>query len=227
MLVPCLLCVLPVRVDIRDLISVDDAMEELALGPNGALVYCMEYLMENLEWLDDQIGEFDSDYLVIDCPGQIELYTHLPVIPRVVDLLQQRGYQVCAVYCVDATAPADASRFIGSAMAALACMVHLKVAHINVLTKTDLLPSRHTARRLCDSDPSDLLAALNQDTGDRFTALNAALAQLLEDFNMVGFLPMTATKPSSVTAVLGAADFALQYGEDEEPREPKDEPTEE
>lgn len=39
-----------VYVDIRDLISVTDVMEELGLGPNGALIFCMEYLIENIEW---------------------------------------------------------------------------------------------------------------------------------------------------------------------------------
>lgn len=39
-------------IDIRDLITVRDVMEEYKLGPNGALVYCMEYLWENLDWLD-------------------------------------------------------------------------------------------------------------------------------------------------------------------------------
>ena len=29
--------------DIRELISLDDVMEELGLGPNGGLIYCMEY----------------------------------------------------------------------------------------------------------------------------------------------------------------------------------------
>lgn len=29
--------------DIRELISLDDVMEEYGLGPNGALMYCMEY----------------------------------------------------------------------------------------------------------------------------------------------------------------------------------------
>lgn len=29
-------------VDIRDLISIEDVMEELGYGPNGGLVYCME-----------------------------------------------------------------------------------------------------------------------------------------------------------------------------------------
>lgn len=29
--------------DIRDLITLDDVVEELNYGPNGGLVYCMEY----------------------------------------------------------------------------------------------------------------------------------------------------------------------------------------
>lgn len=31
--------------DIRELISLDDVMEELGLGPNGGLIYCMEYVL--------------------------------------------------------------------------------------------------------------------------------------------------------------------------------------
>ena len=40
--------------DIRDLIHVDDAMEdeEMNYGPNGGLVFCMEFLMQNLSWLE-------------------------------------------------------------------------------------------------------------------------------------------------------------------------------
>jgi GTPase SAR1 family protein len=38
-------------IDIRDLISLDDVMQELSLGPNGGLVYCLEYLLLNMEWL--------------------------------------------------------------------------------------------------------------------------------------------------------------------------------
>lgn len=70
--------------DIRDLISVDDVMSELHLGPNGALMYCMEYLVDNIDWLRDQLeGFLEDDYLLLDCPGQIELYSHVPVMKRV------------------------------------------------------------------------------------------------------------------------------------------------
>lgn len=39
--------------DIRDLISVEDVMEELGYGPNGGLVYCMECVRTEAmgEWL--------------------------------------------------------------------------------------------------------------------------------------------------------------------------------
>ncbi|CAI7149980.1 CPS_collapsed_G0003380.mRNA.1.CDS.1 [Saccharomyces cerevisiae] len=53
------------------------------LGPNGALIYCFEYLLKNLDWLDEEIGDFNDEYLIFDCPGQIELYTHIPVLPNI------------------------------------------------------------------------------------------------------------------------------------------------
>ena len=67
----------PVSADIRDLISVTEVSEEFSLGPNGALLYCMEYLQENLDgWLFTALeGYDDADCVVFDCPGQIELYS--------------------------------------------------------------------------------------------------------------------------------------------------------
>jgi GPN-loop GTPase len=36
-------------VDIRDLVSLEDVMEELDLGPNGGLVYCFEYIIPRVQ----------------------------------------------------------------------------------------------------------------------------------------------------------------------------------
>jgi hypothetical protein len=58
------------RIDIRDLISLDDVQEELKYGPNGGLVYCMEYLLENIDWLMEELTEFAEDsFVIFDCPG--------------------------------------------------------------------------------------------------------------------------------------------------------------
>lgn len=71
-------------VDIRELINTDDVMEFTKLGPNGGLIYSMNYLIENIDWLEEKIGGFSNDdYVVFDCPGQIELYTHLDIMNKV------------------------------------------------------------------------------------------------------------------------------------------------
>ncbi len=45
-------------------------MEEMKLGQNGALVYCMEYLVENMDWLMEELNEFgDEAFMIFDCPG--------------------------------------------------------------------------------------------------------------------------------------------------------------
>ncbi|GAA5905474.1 hypothetical protein JCM8208_004290 [Rhodotorula glutinis] len=45
----------PHSVSIADLISLDDAMSAHGLGPNGAMLYCLEYLEANLDWLDAEL----------------------------------------------------------------------------------------------------------------------------------------------------------------------------
>lgn len=131
-----------VAFDVRDLISVDDVMEELGLGPNGGLIYCMEYLLENLDWLLDQLSQFgDEEYLMLDCPGQIELYTHVPVMRRVIDSLRTAGYDsdMVSVFVVDATFVADAPKFISGSLLSLSAMIALELPHINILSKCDLV----------------------------------------------------------------------------------------
>jgi hypothetical protein len=48
-------------------------MEEMELGPNGSLLFCVEYLMQNQEWLKEQLDGVirQDDYVIFDCPGQI------------------------------------------------------------------------------------------------------------------------------------------------------------
>lgn len=55
----------------------------------------MEYLEESLdEWLGDELEAFgEDDYVVFDCPGQIELYTNTSVFRSFVRFLQAAGWQ--------------------------------------------------------------------------------------------------------------------------------------
>ena len=51
---------LPYKCDINisELITLDDVMNEFGLGPNGGLIYCMEYLEQNFEWLEGRLRDY-------------------------------------------------------------------------------------------------------------------------------------------------------------------------
>lgn len=34
---------------------------------------CPRYLMKNMDWLDEELGGYEDDYLIIDCPGVFPL----------------------------------------------------------------------------------------------------------------------------------------------------------
>jgi hypothetical protein len=68
-----------------------------------------------------------------------------------------------------------------------------------------------------------LVEDVNTKTSPRYHQLNQALGQLVDDFNMVAFLPLNITDEDSITAILSHVDNAIQFGEDQEPKEPEDE----
>ncbi|KAI9325040.1 GPN-loop GTPase [Zopfochytrium polystomum] len=211
-------------IDIRDLISLDDVVEELQYGPNGGLIYCMEYLINNIDWLEDQIENFEDDYLIIDCPGQIELYTHFTIMRRLVETMARNGYRVCGVYLLDSQFIEDRAKFFAGVMSAMSAMIQLEVPHINVLTKMDLLGKRQDSaemERFFDPDPTLLEEEANKTTQTKLHALNRAIVQLIDEFNMVSFIPLNIYDEDSVSMVLSHVDNAIQYGEDLEPKEPK------
>ncbi|KAG6026450.1 hypothetical protein E4U40_002036 [Claviceps sp. LM458 group G5] len=192
--------------DIKELISLRDAMEEVGLGPNGGLIYCFEFLMENLDWLTEALDSLTEEYLIIfDMPGQIELYTHVPILPTLVKYLCQPGaldIRMAAVYLLEATFVVDRAKFFAGTLSAMSAMLMLEVPHINVLSKMDLVKDQVKKK--------DLKRFLTPDVG------------LLDDDPMERQRVRRVTEGRS-SGALGDADADADAGaEDDESRPPDD-----
>lgn len=122
-------------VDIMELVSVEEVMATLNLGPNGALMYCIEYLEENFDWLLNKLNNVKDSYLIFDLPGQIELFTHHSSIKNIFEKLQSLGYHLCAVHMVDSHYCSDPTKFISTLLLSLSTMLQIALPHINVLSK--------------------------------------------------------------------------------------------
>ncbi|XP_037121894.1 GPN-loop GTPase 3 [Syngnathus acus] len=217
----------PVMADIRELIQVDDVMEDesLKFGPNGGLVFCMEYFVNNFDWLEEALGHVEDDYILFDCPGQIELYTHLPVMKQLVEQLQQWEFRVCGVFLVDSQFMVESFKFISGVMAALSAMVSLEIPQVNIMTKMDLLSpkAKKEIEQYLDPDMYSMMSD-NSDTirSKKFKKLTKAICELIDDYSLVRFLPFDRTDDEGINIVLQHIDFSIQYGEDLEVKEPKE-----
>ena len=145
-------------VDIKDLITLEDVMEELHLGPNGGLIYCFEFLMENLDFLTDPLEEVSDEYLIIiDMPGQIELYSHVPVVPNLLKALTRGSLNIsmCAAYLLESTFIIDRAKFFSGTLSAMSAMLMLELPHVNILSKMDLVKgqvARKDLKRFIEAD---------------------------------------------------------------------------
>ena len=240
-------------VDIKDLISLEDVMEELEYGPNGGLIYCFEYLLQNMDFLTDPLDSVTEDYLiVIDMPGQIELYTHVPILPTLTRQLTEGSLntRLCAAYLLESTFIVDRAKFFSGTLSAMSAMLMLGIPHVNILSKMDLVKgtvTRKEMRRFISADldllddiptadqrlnfaeeyyeeeDQDPTSSSNVMAGASFQQLNKAVGRLIDDFSLVSFLQLDAQNEDSVAGILSYIDDAIQFHEAQEPAEPKDE----
>ena len=80
--------------------------------------------------------------MIIIILGQIELYTHIPVMQQLVAQLQQWNFRLCGIFLLDSQFLIDSAKFLSGVMTALSTMVTLELPHINVMGKLDLLDKK-------------------------------------------------------------------------------------
>lgn len=206
-------------IDIMNLISVEQVMDKHSLGPNGALLYCMEYLEQNIDWLLNQINGDTSANFIFDLPGQVELYCHHASLGKIFDkLTNEANMQLCVIHLIDSHHCSDAGKFIAALMLSLNAMLKIGLPHINLLTKTDLL-KKHVDKLQFGIDfyteVLDLNYLLDCLESDRFTSkykkLNSAFVSIIEDYSLVTFQLVNMFSKESLIKVYNLVDKANGY----------------
>jgi len=238
-------CVFDVCSDAIDLSSV---MQEMQLGPNGGLVYCMEYLEKHADDIIRMIRAKVTPgmYVLIDLPGQVELYTHSNCIKRLLHRLSKAlDLRLTMVQLVDAHYCTSPNMFISAAILGTTSMIRLELPTVSVLSKIDLLSQYgelpfdfeyftecHSLDMLIpflessleseegndadgyQEDP-EFIAARRKRQQSRMTQkykrLQTVLADVVEDFNLLGFLPLNISDAASVGRVLAKVDKCNGY----------------
>ncbi|KAE9371278.1 ATP-binding domain 1 family member B [Stipitochalara longipes BDJ] len=210
----------PCAIDVRDLVKLEDIMEEDDLGPNGAVLYALEELEHNMEWLEAGLSELGEDYVLFDCPGQVELYTHHSSLRNIFFRLQKLGYRLVVLHLSDSYCLTLPSLYISNLILSLRAMLQMDLPHLNVLTKIDKLSTYSPLPFNLDfytevQDLSYLLPHLEEESstmrGSKFEGLNTAIVELVESFGLVGFETLAVEDKRSMMHLLQVIDRAGGY----------------
>ncbi|KAI6660649.1 GPN-loop GTPase 2 isoform X1 [Oopsacas minuta] len=203
------------RISISELVTHDDVMRELGIGPNGSYIYCIEFLEANFDWLLGKIKEKKNCYYIIDCPGQIELFTHHNSIRNICKLLVDNGLKLTAVQLMDCQFCNDPAKFISGTMISLCTMLQLELPHVNILSKMDLFDNANTMRQDMYTEVLDLSYLLDtlhdHPLTEKYGALNKRLTDLIQNFSLVSFKSFDIRNRESYSKVMEEIDRANGY----------------
>ncbi|KAK2844358.1 hypothetical protein Q5P01_011017 [Channa striata] len=182
-------------VDVSELVTLNDVMEGLRLGPNGGLLYCMEYVEANLDWLENKLKQHSDCYFLFDCPGQVELYTHQSSVKNIFSQLTKWNFRLSAVHLVDSHYCADPAKFISMDL-----IEQYGRLSFNLDFYTEVMDLTYLLDHLA-ADPFF----------KKFRHLNEKLAEVIQDYSLVSFVPLNVQDKESMIQVLRAVDKANGY----------------
>ncbi|CAA7396736.1 unnamed protein product [Spirodela intermedia] len=206
-------------VNIEDLIKLSDVMSEHSLGPNGGLVYCMDFLEKNIDWLQSKLQPLIKDhYLLFDFPGQVELFfLHSNAKSVISKLTKKMDLRLTAVHLVDSHLCSDPGKYVSALLLSLTTMLHLELPHINVFSKIDLIESygklAFNLEYYTDvQDLSYLQYHLDQDPRSaKYRKLTKELCDVIEDFSLVNFTTLDIQDKESVGNLVKLIDKSNGY----------------
>ncbi|KXS14271.1 hypothetical protein M427DRAFT_124360, partial [Gonapodya prolifera JEL478] len=198
---------------IFDLITLEDAMEAVQLGPNGGMLYCLDYLEKNLDWFVDELSKSNikDKYLILDLPGQVELVTNHTAVPKVLEVLEKRlGYRLTVVNLIPSHLVLHPNLYLSALILSLQTMLHLSYPFISILSKIDTLSP--SVSMVLDRNKTLLTSPISDDPFlARYNDLTESLVSLVEDFGLVGFLPLAVEDLRLVLRVAKDVDHASGY----------------
>ena len=166
-------------VDVRDWIKLDEIMREYGLGPNGAQVAAADLLALNIRRVSDVVSKFTSDFVLIDTPGQLELFTFRQSSKVVVE--QLGGETAILAFLFDPALAKTASGYVSSLMLSATVHFRLPVPMIPILAKADNLSEAEMEKiSLWSKDYYSLFSALLDESIDAQTQVSMEFLQALE-----------------------------------------------
>ncbi len=202
-------------IDVRDQIDIVAIMKQYELGPNGALIMANDLIASKIDQLQDQIDDVNPDYLLIDTPGQIELFAYRTSGPFLVQNLNLD--EKMSIFLFDGALVTTPVNFVSIALLATSIKLRLGLPTINVLTKTDLIGDKLKDILNWSTNLSALENSISKEVDGEFYTLTTTI---LRSLNLGGFaqglIPISNSTGEGMVNLQSALSRSINLGEEVE-----------
>jgi len=124
-------------IDIRDTLRIEEIMEKYELGPNGALVMAADLIADQIETISKDIDDLNPDILLVDTPGQMELFAFRASGPFIAAELTKQPKAI--LYLFDSVFSLNPQNYVSNLFLSAAVYNRFLIPQVSVLSKIDLL----------------------------------------------------------------------------------------
>ena len=169
------------NVDIRDWISLKEIMDTYGLGPNGAQIACADMLALNTEDLKKSIEMYKTDYILMDTPGQLELFVFREAGKYLIKFLNPNRSIIA--YLLDPALAKTASGFVSQLLLSISTNFRLGQSQINILSKADMLLDLELSQIEKWANNSEALStAILNEKASVYREMSEKILNLIDDF---------------------------------------------
>lgn len=200
-------------VDVRDYVQVEEVMEKYGLGPNGALIVAADLIADEAERLGEEIEALNPDFVLVDTPGQMELFAFRASGPYIVKELTKEPKAI--IYLFDSVFSSTPLNFVSNLFLSAAVYHRFLIPQIHVLSKCDLLP-KDEVNRIVDwsAKPRTLLEAIERELSGTRRILSRNMMRAIYRLGLNFLLiPISAKTNEGMVNLTAALERALSKGE--------------
>lgn len=171
------------EIDIRDYITIKSVMEKYRLGPNGALIAAADLIASETERLSEEIEDLDPDVLLVDTPGQMELFAFRISGPYIAQEITDEPKAI--VYLFDSVFSANPLNYVSNMLLSAAVYTRFLLPQVHVLSKCDLLPEVDAERILeWSEDQRALESAINEGLEGTKRLLSQRMTEVIHQLDL-------------------------------------------
>ena len=202
-------------IDVRDHIDYVSIMQQYELGPNGALIMANDLIASKIDNIQNEVNKVNPDYLIVDTPGQIELFAYRSSGRFIIENLTSE--EKTSVFLFDGSLITSPVNFVSIALLATSIRLRLNLPTINVLTKTDIIGEKLKEILQWTTSLNTLENAIAKETdGDTYTLTTNILRGLNFSGFAQGLIPVSNVTGDGYVNLEGALSRILNLGEEVE-----------